>query len=130
MSQNIESLLQESRLFDPPPGFAAAAHVKSRAEYDALRKQAAADPEGYWAGIAKQLHWFKPWTQVLDWKPPFAKWFDGGTTNLSYNCLDRHLDGPRRNKTAILWEGEPGDTRTLTYEQLHREVSIFAGALK
>jgi len=130
MSQNIESQLQESRLFEPPAEFAAAAHVKSRAEYEALREAAASDPEAYWAGVARELHWFKPWTKVLDWQPPFAKWFEGGTTNLSYNCLDRHLDGPRRNKTAILWEGEPGDTRTLTYEELHREVSRFAGALK
>jgi acetyl-CoA synthetase len=130
MSQNIESLLQESRLFDPPSDFADAAHVKSRADYDALRKRAADDPEGYWAGLAKELHWFQPWTKVLDWQPPFAKWFDGGTTNLSYNCLDRHLAGPRKNKTAIVWEGEPGDTRSLTYEELHREVARFAGALK
>ena len=130
MSQNIESQLQESRLFEPPTAFAAAAHVKSREEYEAMRLAASADPEAYWAGVAEQLHWYKPWQTVLDWQPPFARWFDGGTTNLSYNCLDRHLDGPRRHKTAILWEGEPGDTRSLTYEDLHREVSLFAGALK
>ena len=130
MSQNIESLLQESRLFEPPAEFAAAAHVKSRAEYDEIRARASADPEAFWAEVASGLHWFRPWDRVLDWDPPFAKWFDGATTNLSHNCLDRHLSGPRRTKTAILWEGEPGETRALTYEDLHREVVAFAGALR
>ncbi|HYB97848.1 MAG TPA: acetate--CoA ligase [Candidatus Limnocylindrales bacterium] len=130
MSQNIESLLQESRLFDPPAEFASGARIGSRQEYDRLRERAAADPEGYWAEVARELTWFSPWTQVLEWKPPFAKWFLGGTTNLSHNCLDRHLDGPRRHKTALLWEGEPGDTRSLTYEELHHEVCRFAGALR
>src|SRR5512140_548271 len=103
-SQNIESQLQESRVFEPPAEFAAAAHVKSRDEYEQIRRAAAADPEAYWAEAARQLHWFRPWHTVLDWKPPFAKWFDGATTNISYNCLDRHLAGARRTKTAILWE--------------------------
>ncbi len=130
MSQNIESQLQESRVFEAPADFAAAAHVKSRDEYEEIRRRASADPEAYWAALAGQLHWFKPWDKVLDWRAPFARWFDGGTTNLSYNCLDRHLDGPIRHKTAIQWEGEPGDTRSLTYEELHREVARFAGALR
>ncbi|HYC53871.1 MAG TPA: acetate--CoA ligase [Candidatus Binatia bacterium] len=130
MSQNIESLLQESRLFDPPEAFAAKARVTSRQDYDRLRERASADPEAYWAEVASELTWFTPWTSVLEWKPPFAKWFVGATTNLSYNCLDRHLDGPRRKKTALLWEGEPGDTRSLTYEELHQEVCRFAGALR
>ena len=130
MSQNIESLLVETRLFEPPSGFAAAAHVGSRAEYDELRRKAAADPQAFWAEVARELVWFRPWDSVLEWKPPFAKWFVGATTNLSFNCLDRHLDGPRRTKPAIIWEGEPGESRTLTYEDLHREVCRFAGALR
>jgi acetyl-CoA synthetase len=130
MSQNIESLLQESRVFDPPADFAEAARVKSRQEYDRIRREAAADPEGYWAGVAGELDWFRKWTTVLDWKPPFARWFDGGTTNLSHNCLDRHVAAGRGDKVAILWEGEPGDTRSVTYRQLTEEVARFAGALR
>jgi len=127
--KQIESLLQEMRRFDPPADFAAKAHIKSRAAYDALVVKAREDNEGFWAGVASDLHWFRKWDRVLDWEPPFAKWFVGGKTNLSYNCLDRHLTGPRGAKTAILWEGEPGDKRELTYEQLHAEVCRFAGAL-
>ncbi len=131
MSENkIESLLHEDRLFEPPAAFAEAAHIKSRADYDRIRADALADPEGFWAGIAGELSWFKGWDRVLDWQPPFARWFVGGTTNISHNCLDRHLDGPRRDKPAILWEGEPGDSRTLTYAELHEEVCRFAGALR
>ena len=130
MSQNIESQLQESRLFEPPSEFVARARISGREAYDELRRSAAADPEAYWAGAARELHWFRPWQTVLEWKAPFAKWFVGGTTNLAYNCLDRHLGGPVGKKTAILWEGEPGDTRTLTYEELHAEVARFAGVLK
>jgi acetyl-CoA synthetase len=128
-SKEIESLLHENRLFEPPTEFAAKAHIKSRADYDAICDHARRDREGFWAEKASELHWFKKWDRVLEWDPPFAKWFVGGRTNLSYNCLDRHLDGDRRNKPAILWEGEPGDKRTLTYEELHREVCEFAGAL-
>jgi len=130
MSQNIESLLQESRVFEPPAEFAAAARVKSRQDYDRLRSEAAADPEAYWAAVAGELDWFRPWTTVLDWKPPFARWFDGGTTNLSHNCLDRNLAAGRGDKVAILWEGEPGDTRAITYRELTDEVARFAGALR
>ena len=130
MSQKIESQLKETRLFPAPPEFAAAAHVKSREEYEALRTQAAADPQAYWAGVASELHWFKSWDTVLDWQPPEARWFEGGTTNISYNCLDRHLFGASRDKVAIEWEGEPGDSRKLTYAELHNEVSQFAGALR
>ena len=88
------------------------------------------DPDGFWAEQAKSLHWFKPWNKVLEWNEPLAKWFVGGKINASYNCLDRHLTGPRKNKTAIIWEGEPGDTRVLTYQELHREVCKFANVLK
>ena len=92
--------------------------------------RADADPEAFWARFASELEWFTPWTQVLDWKPPHAKWFVGGTLNASVNCVDRHARGPRRNKAAIIWEGEPGDRRTLTYFDLYRQVSQFANVLK
>ena len=88
------------------------------------------DPEGFWAEQAESLHWFKRWDKVLDWNEPHAQWFVGGKLNASYNCLDRHLAGPRRNKAAIIWEGEPGDSRVLTYQMLHREVCKFANVLK
>ena len=88
------------------------------------------DPEAFWARFASELEWSRPWDTVLDWQPPHAKWFVGGTINASVNCLDRHLRGPRRNKAAIIWEGEPGDRRTLTYFDLHREVCQFANVLK
>lgn len=127
----IESILQESRLFHPPADFAKTAHIGSLANYEQLYARAAADPEKFWGELAEQeLHWFEKWHTVLDWQPPFAKWFVGGKTNISYNCLDRHLTTWRRNKAALIWEGEPGDSRTLTYAQLHREVCQFANALK
>src|SRR5207253_2273990 len=95
------------------------------------------DPEGFWSRQAEaELVWFKPWKQVLQWKVPNAKWFVGGQLNVSFNCLDRHLDSPIANKAAIIWEGEPagagkvGEERTLTYQQLHREVCLFANVLK
>ncbi len=127
--KNITSVLKETRQFPPAAEFVAKAHINS-AERDRLAEWAARDPDGYWAEQAKSLHWFKPWTQVLDWSnAPHAKWFVGGQINASYNCLDRHL-ATRGNKAAIVWEGEPGDSRTLTYQQLHREVCKFANALK
>ncbi len=122
----IDALLQEDRLFDPPPALAAAAHVRDPRIYD----EAARDPEAFWATFAAELEWMTPWTQVLDWQPPHAKWFVGGTLNASVNCLDRHVRGWRRNKAAILWEGEPGDRRTITYWELYREVCQFANALR
>ncbi len=127
--ENITSLLREKRVFKPSAGFVKAARVGS-AKAEALRRKAAKNPEAFWSDAAKELVWFKPWKKVLDWKVPFAKWFVGGKLNVSYNCLDRHLAGPRRNKAAIIWEGEPGDVRTLTYRELHREVCKFANALK
>jgi acetyl-CoA synthetase len=129
-SERIDSVLQENRVFPPPPAFAAQAEISSMEQYRRLAQEAADDPEGFWARQAERLHWFKKWDRVLDWQPPFAKWFEGGTTNVAYNCLDRHLAGPRRNKAAIIWEGEPGDERVLTYQTLHREVCRFANALK
>lgn len=126
----IESVLDEQRVFAPPPAFSERARVTSMAEYEALYKRAEDDPDAFWADIASDLHWFQPWSKVCEWNLPDAKWFVGATTNLSYNCLDRHLSTERANKAALIWEGEPGDTRTLTYRQLHREVCRFANALE
>lgn len=132
MSQpTIESILQEKRVFPPSAEFASAARINPEA-YEALCQKAAADPVAFWGELAAQeLDWFEPWQQTLDWSnPPFAKWFVGGKLNISHNCLDRHLTTWRKNKAAIIWEGEPGDSRTLTYAQLHREVCQFANVLK
>ncbi len=125
---DIESVLREDRVFPPPESFSARARVKNMADYEALARHAEQDPDAFWAEIAKELHWFEPWTQVCEWKLPDAKWFIGAKTNLAYNCLDRHLE-ERGDKVAILWEGEPGDQRSLTYRQLHAEVCKFANAL-
>jgi len=131
MSESIEHVLEETRRFEPPAEFVAKANLKSRADYDRMYRESIENPEGFWCKIAEEFHWFKKWDRVLNAQnPPFFKWFEGGKTNISYNCLDRHLTGPRKNKAAILWEGEPGDQRTLTYQQLHREVCKAANALK
>jgi acetyl-CoA synthetase len=127
---NIDSTLQETRTFAPPPEFSSSAHIKSPQEYERIYAAAKENPEKFWADIAKELHWFKPWSKVLEWNAPWAKWFVGGEINLSYNCLDRHVQTWRRNKAAIIWEGEPGDTRTLTYQQLLLEVERFSNVLK
>jgi acetyl-CoA synthetase len=130
VNQDIDSTLREDRVFPPPEEFSARAHIKSLEEYEALYKQSIADPEKFWAGVARELHWFKPWDKVLEWDLPWARWFVGGKMNLSYNCVDRHALGERRNKTALIWEGEPGEIRRLTYTELHAEVQKFANALK
>jgi acetyl-CoA synthetase len=128
---NIDSVLQEERIFPPPASFAEQAHIKSMDELERLRAEASADPEGFWGRLAEQeLHWFKKWDSVLKWEPPHAEWFVGGKINIAYNCLDRHLSTWRRNKAALIWEGEPGDKRTYTYQQLHTEVCKFANVLK
>src|SRR3989449_2447622 len=128
---NIESLLKEQRVFPPSPEFSRHAHIHSLEVYDSISKRAFDDPEGFWADIASELHWFEPWGKVLEWNAPFARWFVDGKTNLSYNCLDRHLSNPsRKDKIAILWEGEPGDVRALSYTMLHKEVCRFANVLK
>jgi acetyl-CoA synthetase len=122
----FDDLLREDRVFPPSDQFRASAVVGDERVYaDADR-----DPEGHWARLAGELEWSRPWTQVLDWQPPHAKWFVGGQLNASVNCVDRHARGPRRNKAAIIWEGEPGDRRTLTYFDLQREVSKCANVLK
>jgi len=126
----MESLLRENRVFPPPAEFAAKAHIKSLAEYEALYQRSVDDPEGFWAEIAKELEWFTPWTKVLEGGMGSAKWFTGGKLNLSHNCVDRHAKGARKDKVAILWEGEPGEVRKLTYGELHSEVQKFANVLK
>src|SRR6185312_227116 len=128
--QDIQSILRENRKFDPPADFTQHAQIKSMAEYHKIYDAAATDPEKFWASVAGELHWFQKWNAVLEWDLPWAKWFVGGKINLSYNCLDRHVNGPRKNKAAIIWEGEPGEVRTLTYQQLLGEVSKCANALK
>ena len=127
---NIESVLQEERVFPPSESFSSQAHIKSFEELQKLRAEADADPESFWARMAEELHWFKKWDTVLKWNAPHAEWFGGGKINISYNCLDRHLQTWRRNKAALIWEGEPGETRTFTYQQLHTEVCKFANVLK
>ena len=124
-TDQLATLLSEHRRFPPPPDFAARANVAL-----ALYQAAAQDREGYWADQARALDWIRPWDRVLEWNPPHAKWFVGGKLNVSTNCLDRHLTGPRRNKAAIIWEGEPGDRQVLTYWELAREVSRCANALR
>ncbi|HET7903118.1 MAG TPA: acetate--CoA ligase [Candidatus Eisenbacteria bacterium] len=122
----ISALLDEDRLYPPAPDFTKNAVVRD----DALYREADADLEAFWAARASELDWFVKWHKVLDWNVPDAKWFVGGKLNVAYNCVDRHLRGPRRNKAALVWVGEPGDRRTLTYWDLHREVNRFANGLK
>ena len=131
-SSAITSVLQESRLFKPAKDFARRAHIQSLAQYRKLYNESIRSPEKFWAKQAKsELVWSRPWKRVLEWKEPFSKWFIGGQLNLSANCLDRWLDTPRANKAALIWEGEPpGESRVLTYKQLHREVCLFANVLK
>ena len=149
----ITSALQENRVFPPKPEFSSKAHIKSRAEYDKLYRESIDQPDTFWSRIANELHWFKKWDKVLDWKLPYAKWFVGGKTNVSYNCLDRQIELGRGNKTAILWEGEPKvskeyespselstdqklaeptsyEVRKITYKQLKDQVCQFANGLK
>ena len=123
---DIDVLLTESRRFAPPADFVANAHVSDAGIYE----RAAADDEAFWAEEARNLEWIEPWTRVLDWKPPRAKWFVGGKLNIAANCVDRHVRTARRNKAAIIWEGEPGERRTLTYWDLYIEVNRFASAMK
>ena len=127
---NIDSILDEQRKFECPAEFAQKAHLKSLAEYEALYKESVEEPEKFWGRAAEELHWFKKWNKVLEWKSPWAKWFVGGQINLSYNCLDRHVQTARKNKAALIWESEPGEVRTYTYQQLWKEVQKFANVMK
>lgn len=126
----LQAFLKKLGHSSPPADFSANAHVKSMAEYEKLWQDAAKDPEKFWGQQAETLQWMQKWNKVLEWNPPHAKWFVGGKLNISANCLDRHLHGPRHNKAAIIWEGEPGEQRILTYQMLHREVCKFANVLK
>jgi acetyl-CoA synthetase len=135
--QKIESALQENRVFHPSPEFAAKAWIKSRKQYDQMYRESIDQPEQFWHKIASELHWFKKWDKVLEWKLPYAKWFVGGKTNVAFNCLDRQIEQGRGAKTAILWEGEPesvagkgGEIRRVSYQQLRDDVCRFANALK
>ncbi|HBU57645.1 MAG TPA: acetate--CoA ligase [Gemmatimonadetes bacterium] len=122
----LDALLQEDRRFRPPATFVDQANINDRNIYES----AANDPEGYWSTWATELDWFEPWQRVLKWSPPHAEWFMGGRINVSYNCLDRHVEDGRGDRTALIWEGEPGDERTFTYAELHGEVSRFANVLR
>jgi acetyl-CoA synthetase len=134
---SITSVLTENRVFHPPKEFSKRTRITSLAQYRKLYNESIRSPDKFWARQAKQeLTWFKPWKKVLEWKEPFAKWFVGGQLNVSHNCLDRHLGTATANKAALIWEGEPagpdkpGEQRTFTYKQLHREVCLFANVLK
>ena len=124
--KTIEALLLEKRQFPPPKAFREQANVRDPSVY----RKADRDFQKFWAGFARELSWYKTWKRVLEWKPPYAKWFVGGKLNASVNCLDRHVLGPRKNKAALIWEGEPGDQRILTYRELLREVAKFGNVLK
>ncbi len=126
----IESILHEEREFPPPREFSASAHIKSFEEYERIYNEAALDIPNFWAQQAESLDWFEKWHTALEWNEPFAKWFVGGKINISYNCLDRHLTTHRIDKKAFIWEGEPGEQRTLTFAELHRAVCRFANVLK
>ena len=131
MTKHIETHLVESRLFKPAKSFSNKAHISSLEEYEELYRKSIEHPEKFWAQQAAELLvWHTKWKTVLEWNEPFAKWFVGGQLNVAENCLDRHLHSGRRNKAALIWEGEPGDRKTLTYQQLHREVCKFANVLK
>ncbi|ADV81975.1 acetate--CoA ligase [Terriglobus saanensis] len=129
-SQNFDSLLRENRLFPPPAEFSARAHIRSREEYEVMYKRSVEDSDAFWAEAASELEWFSPWTEVLKWNVPHAQWFVDGKLNLCHNAVDRHALGSRADKTAILWEGEPGEVRKLTYAELHAEVQRFGNVLK
>jgi acetyl-CoA synthetase len=129
-THDIESILREGRSFSPPAEFSRHAWVKSEAERRELCRRAEQNPEQFWAERARRLDWFKPFQQVMEWQPPFVKWFSDGELNACYNCVDRHLLGRHRNKAALIWEGEPGDSRVLTYQMLASEAAQCANALK
>jgi acetyl-CoA synthetase len=127
---HFTTMLREKRMYRPSRRFSASAHVPSFDAYRKLCRRAERDPETFWEDMASELHWFRKWRKVLQWKPPHAQWFVGGSLNVSYNCIDRHLTGWKKNKAAIIWEGEPGERRTLTYQELHNQVCRFANVLK
>jgi acetyl-CoA synthetase len=127
---SFQSLLHEIRVIPPPAEFSAQAHVRTAEDYEALYKRSIEDPEDFWAAAANELHWFAPWQKILEWKEPFAQWFVGGKMNLSYNCLDLQVERGRGTKTAILWEGEPGEVRRISFDELLQQVQRCANALR
>lgn len=127
MSENIETLQRSTKVIPAPPDIKAKAHIQ---DYDTVYHQSISDPEKFWDSIARELHWFSPWNNVLEWNYPWAKWFVGGTCNIAYNCLDRHVQTWRKNKVAVIWVGEEGQERILTYGELYRQVNKCANALK
>lgn len=127
---NLDSSLRENRLFQPPPEFAQKAFIKSLSEYEQMYRRSVEQPEVFWADAAKELDWFAPWTKVIEGEAAHAKWFINGKLNLSHNCVDRHALSTRKDKVAIIWEGEPGEVRKLTYGELHEQVQRFANVLK
>jgi acetyl-CoA synthetase len=129
-SENFESLMREDRVFPPPAEFAGKARIGSLAEYERMYERSIAEPEAFWTEAALELDWFAPWKDVLVGTGAHAKWFVDGKLNLSHNCVDRHALGARRDKIALLWEGEPGEVRKLTFGELHIEVQKFANVLK
>ena len=128
--QDTHQASQDTELFAPPADFAAAAHVPSFEAYQELHRRSLEDPEGFWREVTDGFSWFKPWTQLHEGEPPFVKWFVDGETNISVNCLDRHVEAGRGDRVAYYWEGEPGDTRVVTYADLLSDVQRFANALK
>ena len=130
METNMDSLLRENRVFPPSKEFSAKAHIGSLEEYETMYRRSIEDPNGFWADAAKELDWFQPWTEVQSGDISHAKWFVDGKLNLSHNCVDRHANGPRKDKIALLWEGEPGEVRQVTYGDLHAQLQRFANALK
>ena len=129
MSTSIESISKESRVFEPPTEFAEQAKVGSQQEYEQLYRRSIEEPEAFWGEQAKQVHWFEEPTRVLQWEPPKARWFEGGKTNIAYNCLDRHVTGGKADKRCIVWEGEPGELRSMTYSEVLRETNKLSNAL-
>src|SRR5215469_3943896 len=123
--------MAHANVYTPSPEFVRNAHVQGMDAYRELYRQAAEKPEEFWGAIGeKEISWFQKWTHVFEWHPPFVKWFAGGRLNISHNCIDRHLTTHRKNKVAILWEGEPGDQRMISYQELYRLVCRFANVLK
>ncbi|GIX05779.1 MAG: acetyl-coenzyme A synthetase [Candidatus Poribacteria bacterium] len=130
MAEERGNVAEQSAVFPPPKEFQKTAYIQSLDEYRERYERSIRDPEGYWGEVAEEFHWFKKWNQVRKWEEPWVEWFVGAETNLCYNCVDRHLNTERRHKAAIVFEGEPGDVRTLTYQQLHDEVCRVANVLK
>jgi acetyl-CoA synthetase len=131
----MDSLLREHRVFPPPAAFAQRAWIQSAEQYDALYRRSIEEPEAFWAEAARELDWFKPFDTVLEGAMSNATWFNGGQINLAHNCVDRHANGPLRDKAALIWEAEPvsegrSEVRTLTFAELHLQVQVFANVLK